>query len=140
MLDGCKWSGSAWAAISTRTEKPFGNVDSRDPAHTAASESCDLCGAARARSERGRLVWDSGLGNELVLADLCRRCAGAPDELLEIYGTRSHGALRVTPADPVSGRDAAAGHSIRGVVLRGLAYVVVALAAFVVITIVTSRG
>jgi hypothetical protein len=86
------------------------------------------------------LVWDSGLGIDLVLAELCRDCAGQPDRLIEIYGGRGHGALRVTRADAASERETAPGHTIRGIALRSLVYVLVALAAFVVVTMLTSRS
>ena len=122
-------------AISTRTEKQFEASGS-----LGASNTCDLCGAARTRSERQRLVWDTGLGIELILADLCRQCAGHPGPLLAIYGGRGHDALRVTQAEAVSARETAPGHTMRSIVLRGLVYVLVALAAFVVVTTVTSRG
>jgi hypothetical protein len=101
-------------------------------------DTCDICGGARQRSERHRLLWDSGLGIELVLAELCRRCAEQPERLLEIYGRRGHDALRVVPVD--AAREAQPRHTLRGIILRGLIYVLVALTAFVVVTTVTSNG
>ena len=121
-------------AISTRTEKQVEASGS-----LGASYRCDMCGAARTRSERQRLVWDTGLGIELILAELCRQCAEHPGPFLVIYGGRGHDALRVTQADAVSGGENALGHTMRGIVLRGLVYVLLALAAFVVVTTV-SRG
>ena len=116
-------------------------MDSRDPAVSAASaDFCDMCGAARARSERRRLVWDTGLGIEVVLAELCRQCAGQPDRLLEMYGGRGHDAMRITQGDPVPAREPAPRHTMRGLVIRGFFYLLVALAAFVVVTTLTSRG
>jgi hypothetical protein len=96
-----------------------------------------MCGGARERSERHRLVWDAGLGTELVLAELCGRCAERPGRLLEVYGGRGHGALRVTSVH--AAREAQPRHTMRGIILRGLVYVLVALAAFVVVTSVTSH-
>jgi hypothetical protein len=112
----------------------------RDVAEPIAFDTCDICGRPRTRSERQRLVWDSGFGIELILAELCRECAARPDGILEMYGGPRNSALRVTEAAPASKRDAASVRAIRGMVLRGLLYVLVALAAFVVVTAVTSRG
>jgi hypothetical protein len=99
-----------------------------------------MCGAARTRSERQWLVWDTGLGIDVVLAELCRRCAEQPGRLIEIYGGRGHDALRVTRADAAPERETAPGRTLRGIVLRGLFYILVALAAFFVVTTFTSRG
>jgi hypothetical protein len=98
-----------------------------------------MCGGARERSERHRLVWDAGLGTELVLAELCSRCAERPGRLLEVYGGRGHDALRVTSVRVHAAREAQPRHTTRGVILRALVYVLVALAAFVVVTSVTSH-
>jgi hypothetical protein len=128
-------------AISTRHEKQLGDSDSRNPTEPVAPSACDICGAARTRSERQRLVWDTGSGTELILAELCRHCATRPEALLETYGAHSHGALRViTRADLVSERETAPARAISGIVLRGIVYVLVALAAFVVVTTLTARG
>lgn len=108
-----------------------------DPVAPVARDTCDLCGGARERSERHRLVWDAGLGAELVLAELCRRCADRPDPLLEAYGGRGRDALKVTHVD--AAREAQPRHTMVGIILRGLVYVLVALAAFVVVTSVTSH-
>jgi hypothetical protein len=40
-----------------------------------ATPACDFCGAASARSQRRRLMWETEGGDELVLADLCTRCS-----------------------------------------------------------------
>ena len=96
-----------------------------------------MCGGARERSERHRLVWDTGLGTELVLAELCRRCADRPGRLLEVYGGRGHDALRVIRVP--TAREVQPRRTMGGIILRGLVYVLVALAAFVVVTSVTSH-
>ena len=107
------------------------------PVAPVASDTCDLCGGARERSERHRLVWDAGLGTELVLAELCRRCAERPGSLLEAYGGRGRDALKVTHVHV--GRETEPGHTVRGIILRGLVYILIAIAAFVVVTSVASR-
>jgi hypothetical protein len=112
-------------------------LTTRDPVAPAARDTCDMCGGARERSERHRLVWDAGPGTELVLAELCRRCAERPGRLLDVYGGRGRDALRVTGVH--AAREAQPEHRMRGIILRGLVYLLVAFAAFVVVTSVASR-
>jgi hypothetical protein len=103
-------------------------------------EACDFCGGPRARGERLRLVWDSGLGGDLVIADLCDRCAGKADRLLEMYGGRGRTVMRLTQASPVSAPETAPLQRVGATIVRALVYVLIALATFVVFTVVTSRG
>jgi hypothetical protein len=102
--------------------------------------ACDFCGAPRAGGERIRLVWDSGPDGDLVLADLCERCAGQADRLLEVYGGHGRTAIKVTRMSPVEVREAAWTVRIGGPLVRGLVYVLIALATFVVVTLLWSRG
>jgi hypothetical protein len=106
----------------------------------AKAAACDVCGAPRARGERRRLVWDSGVGGDLVVADLCARCAAESDRLLELYGGRGRDAVTVTQQGPVSAADWASMRRVGGVVVRGLVYVLIALAAFAVVTLITARN
>lgn len=99
-----------------------------------------MCGAPRARGERRRLVWDSGVGGELVLADVCGRCAGQADRLLEMYGGHGRNAMRLTQEATVSTRETRPAQRVGGIVVRGLLYLLIALASFFVFTFVTSRG
>ena len=85
-------------------------------------------------------MWDSGRRGDLVLADLCGRCAADPDHLLELYGGRDCNAMRVTQGNPVSAPEPASMQKVGGVVVRGLLYLLIALASFVLFTFVTSRG
>jgi hypothetical protein len=103
---------------------------------------CDLCGAPLPRGERWRLVWKSGLVGDLVLADLCARCAGESDRFLERYGGGGREAVRLTQERFVPAVEPAPGQLQRvgGMIVRGLVYVLIALATFVVVTLVTSRG
>jgi hypothetical protein len=103
-------------------------------------ETCDFCGALRGGRARPRLVWDSGPGGEFVLADLCERCAGEADRLLEMYGGRGRAAMRLTTARLALAAEPARLQQIRGSIVRGLVYVLIALAAFLVVTFLTSRG
>jgi hypothetical protein len=103
---------------------------------------CDVCGAPLPRGERWRLVWKSGLAGDLVLADLCASCAGEPDRLLAMYGGGGREAVRLTQEGLGSAVEPAAGQLQRvgGMIVRGLVYVLIALAAFLVVTLVTSRA
>ena len=107
-----------------------------EPVAPVARYTCDICGGARDGSQRHRLVWNTGLGTELVLAELCSRCADRPGPLLEVYGGRGHAALRITH---VQAARAARWHAMQNTILRGLVYVLIALAAFVLVTSITSR-
>jgi hypothetical protein len=113
-------------------------MPSRDAAVSAAV--CDVCGAPRARGERRRLVWDSGLGGDLVLADLCGRCAAEVDRILELHGGYGRNAIRLTQADALSVRERAPVRKVGGIAVRGLLYLLIALASFLVVTFVTARG
>jgi hypothetical protein len=86
------------------------------------------------------LVWYSELAGDLVLADLCERCAAQADSLLEMYGRRGRSAMRLTQASPVSAPETAPLQRVAGATVRGLVYVLIALATFVVFTFVTARG
>jgi hypothetical protein len=113
-------------------------VSIRDPVASRARVTCDMCGGARKRSERHRLVWDAGDDTELILAELCPICAERPGRVLEFYGSRRHDALRVIHVHAAR-EGQRQGHTTRGIIVRGLVYILVALAAFVVVTSVTSR-
>ena len=101
---------------------------------------CDLCGAPLVRAERRRLVWDSGVGGDLVLADLCAACASESDRLLQLYGGRGRDRVRLVQEVTAHAAAEAPLRRIGGVTIRVLAYILIALAAFVVVTLVTSRG
>jgi hypothetical protein len=113
-------------------------MPSRDAAVSGAV--CDVCGAPRARGERRRLVWDSGVGGDLVLADLCGSCAAEIDRLLVLYGGHGRSAMRLTQADTVSARKRAPVRKVGGIAVRSLLYLLIALASFLVVTFVTARG
>jgi hypothetical protein len=91
--------------------------------------TCDLCRGPRADKERHRLVWAGPSRDELVLADLCSRCAAQADRLIEIYGD-----VRVSTRRMALRRRAV------GFVARGLLYVLIALAFFFVVSLITSRA
>jgi hypothetical protein len=114
-------------------------VGSREPRETPALV-CDFCGAPRARDDRHRFVWDSGLGVELVLADLCGRCAAEAGRLLKVYGGHGREAIRFEQAEGVAATEAGPTRGVGGLLGRSLLYLLIALSAFVVVTLITSRG
>lgn len=101
---------------------------------------CDVCGELRARGERRRLVWTSEPDGDLVLADLCARCAGESHRFLEMYGGRGRDAVRLTQEGAVSAVKRAPVPRAAGMFVRGLVYVLLAVAAFVLVTLLTARG
>jgi hypothetical protein len=107
---------------------------------TAVNAVCDVCGEPRARGERRRLVWASGPDGDLVLADLCARCAGESHRLVEMYGGRGRDAVRLTHEGSVSAVKRAPVLRAAGMFVRGLVYVLLAVAAFVLVTLLTARG
>jgi hypothetical protein len=82
-------------------------------------------------------VWDTGLGGDVVLADLCRRCAADGDRLLELYGGQGRSAMRLT--QPVAAEEPGLVQRVSAMLMRGVLYALIALAVFFVVTFVTSR-
>jgi hypothetical protein len=117
---------------------PADGARRREP-HDTPRAACDFCGVPRAQGERRRFVWDTELGDELVLADLCGRCATEAPRLLEVYGGHGREVIRLTQAATVSAVAPGPVRRVGGIFVRGLLYVLIALAAFVVVTFVTSR-
>jgi hypothetical protein len=104
-----------------------------------ASATCDFCGAPRANRERQRLVWDSGRDGELVLAELCARCARRADELVALFGGRGREAMRLSQHVAASPVEPTPVRRVGGVVGRGVVYVLVAVVAFLVVTFLGAR-
>jgi hypothetical protein len=81
-------------------------------------------------------VWEHELGG-LVLAELCRRCATQADPLLELYGGRGRDAIRLV-------QEIRASPPLRTgqphAFARGIVYLLIAVASFLLVTLVTSRG
>jgi hypothetical protein len=105
-----------------------------------ATPACDFCGAACARSQRRRLTWKTEGGDELVLADLCARCADHADRLLDVYGGRGRASMQLTGPGTADAIPLALVRRVSGVLVRGVVYVLIALAVFFVVTLITSRG
>lgn len=100
---------------------------------------CDVCGQPRALGERRRLVWHS-VGGDLVLADLCALCAGESDRILETYGGRGRAAVGLVQEVSPPAVERAPVRRAGGMIVRGLVYVLIALATFLLVTFVTARG
>lgn len=109
------------------------------PAEEAATRTplCDVCSAPCPRGVRRRLVWASELAGDLVLADLCARCAADSDRLIQMYAGES---VRVTEQVVRSPVTPAPARRVGGMVLRGIVYFAIAVAAFAVVTLLTSRN
>jgi hypothetical protein len=106
----------------------------------APRPACDFCGAPLVRGDRRRLIWDSGVGGDLVLADLCSPCANKATRLLDSYGGHGRNAIRLTQAAVVSAAETTPLQRAGGILVRSLLYALIALVAFVLVTLVTSRG
>jgi hypothetical protein len=102
--------------------------------------ACDVCGSARTRDERRRLVWEGDLATSLVLAELCRHCAASADPLLELYGGRGSAAIRLVQEIRVSASARSVQRRAFSYTARGILYLLVAVASFLLVTLVTSRG
>ena len=101
---------------------------------------CDVCGRARARGERRRLVWDGDPATRLVLAELCRECATDVDPFLELHGGRGRGDIRLVQEIRASPPPRTLQPRVVVYTLRGTLYLLIALASFLLVTLVTSRG
>jgi hypothetical protein len=75
-----------------------------------------------------------------VLAELCARCASESEQLFAIYGGRDRDAIRLTQDGSVSAVEPEVVRRVGGIVVRGVVYVLIAVAAFVVVTLVTARS
>src|SRR5262245_39096148 len=99
--------------------------------------ACDVCGHARPRNERNRLVWDLGPANRLVLAQLCRDCATSADQLVELYGGRGREAIGLVQETRPAPPRRSAPPRVLGYGARGAVYLLIAVASFVLVTLVT---
>ena len=84
-------------------------------------------------------MWAGPDGTELVLAEPCQRCASQADGLLARYGGRGRHAVRLVQVAPPSIQLPVQHHRVSGFAARGLAYLLVAIAAFVLVTLISSQ-
>jgi hypothetical protein len=101
-----------------------------------AAPGCDFCGSALPKGERHRLVWESPFGAELVVADFCSRCATRAETLLELHGGRGRNSIALVQEV----RPAARPHRVVGFAARGALYLLVALAFFLIVTLISSAA
>jgi hypothetical protein len=118
----------------TRRKQEIG-ADNRPTSRLLA---CDVCGNARTRGERHRLVWESVPANRLVLAELCRNCATFADVLLDLYGGCGRDSVVLVHEIRASSPTRSVQPRVFGHVARGILYLLIALAAFVLVTLATS--
>jgi hypothetical protein len=107
---------------------------------TSTRLACDVCGRARTRDERRRLVWESDPANRIVLAELCRNCATFADPLLELYGGCGRDAISLVQEIRASPPPRTVQPRVLGYAARWMLYVLIAIGSFVLVTLVTSRG
>jgi hypothetical protein len=104
-----------------------------------AAPACDFCGAACPKGQRRRLMWETEGGDELVLADLCARCAAHADRLLAVHGGRGRASMRLTGPGTADTIPLTLVRRASGALVRAVVYVLIALAVFFVVTLITSR-
>lgn len=100
---------------------------------------CDFCGRPRSRDPRSRLVWASPFAADVVLADLCSHCAAQADGLLEMYGGRGRDAISLVQSFGALATPTPRKHRAFASVGRIVVYIMIALAFFVIVTLVTSH-
>lgn len=130
----------------SRTVSPANSHTSRVP---TAHVGCDFCRAELTRRERRRIVWETGIGSEVVLADLCGRCAARADALLERYGGQGRSTLRLittshhpAPARKAVGaveREPRPAFAALAFLARSAIYLMIGVAAFLLVTLVVAR-
>jgi hypothetical protein len=84
-------------------------------------------------------MWVTKGGEDLVLADLCARCALRADRLLDVYGGRDRASMRLTESDAADATALSRVRRASGALIRGAVYILIALAVFFVVTLITSR-
>ena len=84
-------------------------------------------------------MWETETGAELVLADLCPRCTSNADRLLDLYGGRGRASLRVAGPSREAGIPVRILRRTTGATLRAAFYVLIALATFFIVTLITAR-
>jgi hypothetical protein len=142
LLSGAQRSGRAASAAlpavdQVRAARPGreGDAEDRPP---STRPVCDVCGSVRPRDERHRLVWERDSATRLVLAELCRGCATGADPLLQLYWGRGRESIRLVDEIRVSPPARKAQPRVFGYAARGIVYVLIAIGAFVLVTLVTS--
>jgi hypothetical protein len=144
LLRGAERSGRAASAAlppqdQVRSVRPRREVGA-DHRPRSNRLTCDVCGDARTRDERHRLVWERDPATQLVLAELCRHCAAFADPLLELHGGRGRDAIRLVRETRVAPPPRTLKPRVLAYTARGILYLLIAVASFLLVTLVTSRG
>jgi hypothetical protein len=126
--------GNRFGGSSSLTAQPKPQPATAAAPRPAAHPACDFCRGALRREERHRLVWEGPFREELVLADLCSRCATSAETLLELYGGRGREAIALVQEVRPSARS----HRVVGFLARGALYLLIALAFFLIVTLISS--
>jgi hypothetical protein len=113
---------------------------SRHATGTAVTFACDFCGAGREKAKRIQLVWLVERGNEVVLADLCERCATRQDRILRRYGGRGRDAMTIREPPPPPPAWIRLADRTELALLRGVLYVMIAVVFFFIVTYVTAHS
>jgi hypothetical protein len=97
--------------------------------------SCDFCRGSLVSGERHRLVWESPeLATDLILADLCSRCATAYASAgASRWSVRTNAVRLVQEVRP-----SAAAPKVVGFIARGAVYFLVAVTFFLIVTLISS--
>jgi hypothetical protein len=101
-----------------------------------AAFTCDFCRSAFPRGERHRLVWESAVAGELVLAEICSRCAAKSFGSAHGASTSQPDTLRLVQAVESS----APAHRVVAFVAHGVLYLVIAVTFFLIVTLISSSA
>jgi hypothetical protein len=138
-----RWGRAASAALPPKEQVRWARPGTEVGAgHRPTSNclACDVCGRARTRDERHRLIWERDPATRLVLAELCRGCATIADPLLELYGGRGGDAIRLVQEIRASPSPRRVQPRVLGYTTCGILYLVIAISSFLLVTLVTSGG
>jgi hypothetical protein len=131
-----KTRGSRLGGSPTLTAQRKPRPAAAAPGRPAAHPVCDFCRGALGREERHRLVWQGPFAAELVLAELCSRCATSAETLLDLYGGRGRKSIALVQEV----RPRVRAHRVVGFVARGAFYLLIALMFFAIVTLISSAS
>src|SRR5262249_22589195 len=122
-------------SFSARNPQPARRPEDAESRRRAAP-ACDFCRNTLLRDERHRLVWESpGLVTELILADLCRRCATCYTAGVGLRAPRQD-TLRLVHEV----RASAEAPKVVGFIARSAVYLAIGLAFFLIVTLISSQA
>ncbi len=101
-----------------------------------AALTCDFCRSALAIGERHRLVWESAVAGELVLAEVCAGCATRFSDSALRSSTSQLDTLRLVQ----DVRASPPALKVAGFAARGALYVLIAVTFFLIVTLISSSA